>query len=62
LPASAGRGGYREAVEAGRMLADLREFSRVSSASHPERVVFTLNGTDALNLAIKDSSVRVTTW
>ena len=54
LPASAGRGGYREAVEAGRMLASLREsLARYLNAPHPERMIFTLNGTDALNLAIK---------
>lgn len=54
LPASAGRGGYREAVEAGRMLGELRaSLARFVGASSPERVIFTLNGTDALNLAIK---------
>lgn len=57
LPASAGRGAYREAREAGEMLADLRaRLCRLFNApGPPERVVFGLNGTDALNLAIKGS-------
>jgi cysteine desulfurase family protein len=54
VPASAGRGAYREAVIAGEMLADLRaRLCRLFHGTHPERVVFGLNGTDALNLAIK---------
>ena len=54
IPASAGRGAYREAVIAGEMLSDLRRrLCRLFNGTHPERVIFGLNGTDALNLAIK---------
>jgi cysteine desulfurase family protein len=67
VPASAGRGAYREAVLAGEMLLDLRRrLCRLFNGRDPERVIFGLNGTDALNLAIK-GSVRpgdhvITTW
>lgn len=54
IHASAGRGAYREAVESGRMLDDtraaIRSLFRCRSA---DDVIFTLNGTDALNLAIR---------
>jgi cysteine desulfurase family protein len=54
VPASAGRGAYREAVLAGAMLTELRgRLCRLFGGRNPERVIFTLNGTDALNLAIK---------
>ncbi|HYC77963.1 MAG TPA: aminotransferase class V-fold PLP-dependent enzyme [Planctomycetota bacterium] len=55
LPASAGRGAYREARAAGEMLHELRtRLCRLFGAPDlPERVVFGLNGTDALNLALK---------
>jgi cysteine desulfurase / selenocysteine lyase len=55
LPASAGRGAYREAREAGEMLLELRRrfAALIGAPEAPERVVFGLNGTDALNLAIK---------
>jgi cysteine desulfurase / selenocysteine lyase len=54
-------------VIAGEMLSELRvRLCRAFNGTHPERVIFGLNGTDALNLAIK-GSVRpgdhvVTTW
>ncbi len=52
--ASAGRGAYREAIESGRLLDDcrtaLRELFQCRPADH---VIFTLNGSDALNLALK---------
>jgi cysteine desulfurase/selenocysteine lyase len=55
LPASAGRGAYREAREAGEMLTELRSklCALFGAADAPERIVFGLNGTDALNLALK---------
>jgi cysteine desulfurase family protein len=67
VPASAGRGAYREAVLAGEMLSELRaRICRMVNGREPERVVFGLNGTDALNLAIKGAVAPgdhvVTTW
>lgn len=54
IGASAGRGAYREAVESGRILARLREKLRTLFAAGPDdAVVFTLNGTDALNTVIR---------
>ncbi len=55
LPASAGRGAYREAREAGDMLWELRRriTALFGARTGPERVVFGLNGTDALNTALK---------
>jgi cysteine desulfurase family protein len=52
--ASAGRGGYREALNAGQTLHSCRQrLARLLNAESPERIVFTHNGTAALNLAIK---------
>ncbi len=52
--ASAGRGAYREAAAAAAILADARrQCAELLHAERPECVVFTLNGTAALNLAIK---------
>lgn len=54
LGASAGRGAYREAVETGAIITECRR--RLNRLFHGERLehfVFTLNCTDALNLAIK---------
>src|SRR5215468_148065 len=52
--ASAGRGGYREAIESGRMLTETRDRVRKLLGARPaDHVVFTLNGTDALNIALK---------
>ncbi len=52
--ASAGRGAYREAIEAGRVLDRCRTaLRRLFDASAADHVIFTLNGTDALNLALK---------
>lgn len=52
--ASAGRGGYREAVESGRMLSQTRDrVRRVLGCRPSDHVIFTLNGTDANNLALK---------
>jgi len=54
LGASPGRGAYAEAREAGRLMQECRE--RINTLIHgedPSHVVFTLNTTDALNLAIR---------
>jgi cysteine desulfurase / selenocysteine lyase len=54
IGASAGRGAYREAIESRRILDDCRGAIRTLFNCRPDdQVVFTLNGTDALNLAIK---------
>src|SRR5207302_7156205 len=54
LGASAGRGAYQEAVEAGGLIAECRRrLSRLFHGERPEHFVFTLNCSDALNLAIK---------
>ncbi len=54
--ASAGRGAYREAVASARMLADCRAaIARLFSCGPSDHVIFTLNGTDALNLALKST-------
>jgi cysteine desulfurase family protein len=67
IGASAGRGSYREADAAGELLWRCREtLAALINAPSPERLVFTLNCTDALNLAIKgllrDGDHVVTTW
>jgi cysteine desulfurase family protein len=65
--ASAGRGAYREALESGRIISACRAaVRRVLGCRTADHVVFTLNGTDALNIALK-SVLRpgdhvVTTW
>jgi cysteine desulfurase family protein len=52
--ASAGRGAYREAVESGALIAECRErLCRFFHAEKPENFIFTLNCSDALNLALK---------
>ncbi|MEI6789186.1 MAG: aminotransferase class V-fold PLP-dependent enzyme [bacterium] len=52
--ANPGRGGHHLATEAEAMLEDTRRLlARLFGFSRPERVVFTLNATDALNMAIK---------
>jgi cysteine desulfurase family protein len=54
LGASAGRGAYAEAVETGRLIADCRQLlNQLFNGENPDHFVFTLNCTDALNLAIK---------
>jgi cysteine desulfurase / selenocysteine lyase len=54
LGASAGRGAYREAIETGELIHDCREqIRRLINGTRPEQVIFTLNCSDALNLAIK---------
>jgi cysteine desulfurase / selenocysteine lyase len=52
--ANPGRSGHRRAVEAEAMINETRLLmSRLFGYSRPERVVFTLNATDALNMGIK---------
>lgn len=53
IGAAAGRGAYRESLAAGRIVDRARTaVAQLIGASDPRRVVFGLNGTDALNLAI----------
>lgn len=52
--ANPGRSGHRRALEAEAMIdATRRLLARLFGCPRPERVVFTLNATDALNMAIK---------
>jgi cysteine desulfurase/selenocysteine lyase len=54
LGATNGRGTYAEAVECGRLIRQCRErLCRLFNGQSSDHVVFTLNTTDALNLAIK---------
>ena len=54
LGASAGRGAYHEAVETGALMNECRRrLNRLFRGERPEHFVFTLNCSDALNLAIK---------
>ena len=54
IGASAGRGAYAEAVESGAVLSRCREaIRRLINGRSADHVVFTLNCSDALNLAIK---------
>ncbi|HME39794.1 MAG TPA: aminotransferase class V-fold PLP-dependent enzyme, partial [Steroidobacteraceae bacterium] len=52
--ANPGRGSYRMSVEAQRLVDETRqEVRRLFNAPAPERVIFTLNCTDALSMALK---------
>ncbi len=52
--ANPGRGGHRLALEAEAMIEETRRLAaELFGAPRPERVVFALNATDALNMAIK---------
>src|SRR3954467_3706015 len=54
LGASAGRGAYQEAVETGAVINECRRrLQRLFHGGGAEHFVFTLNCSDALNLAIK---------
>ena len=54
LGASAGRGAYREAVETGALIHECRQrLRRLFNGEKAEHFVFTLNCSDALNLAIR---------
>ena len=53
-----GRGGYRRGLEAGRVVFRAREaVSGLVGAKDSERVVFTHNATEALNLAVRDNLI-----
>lgn len=53
IGASVGRGAYRQAVEAQRIVDRCRQSAaRLLGAEGPDRIVFTFNGTDGLNLAL----------
>ena len=53
LGAAAGRGVYREAIEAERLVAQTRlAAARLVACPDPASVIFTANGTDSLNLAL----------
>jgi cysteine desulfurase / selenocysteine lyase len=50
---AAGRGAYREAIEVERLVLDTRrKVAQLVGLADPRRVIFTLNGTDSLNLAL----------
>jgi cysteine desulfurase/selenocysteine lyase len=52
--ATAGRGTYASATKAGEIVANTRRsVAKLFSAPSPDHVIFTANGTDALNLAIQ---------
>ena len=54
LGASAGRGVYREAIETGELIFECRrQLCELFHGEKPEHFIFTLNCSDALNLAIK---------
>ncbi len=54
IGASPGRGAYAEAQEGGRILAQCRErLCRLFNGESPDHIIFTLNASDALNLAIQ---------
>lgn len=53
LGAPAGRGAYREAAEVERLIGDARRrVAELIGTGEPQRIVFTQNGTDSLNLAL----------
>lgn len=54
LAGNPGRGGHRLSLGSARTIEDARRaVATLLGARHPERVIFTLNATDALNMAIK---------
>jgi selenocysteine lyase/cysteine desulfurase len=54
IGASAGRGAYAEAIQSAAMLAECRRrLQRLFNGEKPEHFIFTLNCTDASNLALK---------
>jgi cysteine desulfurase family protein len=57
LGASPGRGAYHESVEGGRLIARCRaRLAALFNAPSPDHAVFTLNCSDALNLAINGTA------
>jgi cysteine desulfurase family protein len=54
IGASAGRGAYEEALASAQILTTCRQrLAQLFNSKHPNHFIFTLNCTDALNLAIK---------
>jgi cysteine desulfurase family protein len=54
LGASAGRGAYAEAIETGGLIGECRRrLNKLFHGENPDHFVFTLNCSDALNLALK---------
>src|SRR5438045_5005778 len=54
IGASAGRGAYAQALETGHLLTQCRQrLNRLFNGQNANHFIFTLNCTDALNLAIK---------
>ncbi len=54
LGASAGRGAYAEAIETGALISECRRrLNKLLHGQNPDHFIFTLNCSDALNLAIK---------
>lgn len=67
IGASAGRGAYAEAQESARVIRTCRErLNTLFHGQNPDHFIFTLNCTDALNLAIrgplKPGDHAITTW
>ena len=67
LGASPGRGAYAESREAGALLDECRaRINRLINGEDPRHVIFTLNASDALNLAIRGvlrpGDHVITTW
>jgi len=67
IGASAGRGAYAEAQESGRVIRECRErLNQLFNGQDPNHFIFTLNCTDALNLAIqgilRPGDHAITTW
>lgn len=59
LGASPGRGSYYESLEGGRLIESCRRrLARLLNAPSPDHIVFTLNASDALNLAIRGIAHR----
>ena len=53
IGAAVGRGTFREAVEAQRIVDRCRQLAALTfGAESPDRMIFTFNGTDGLNLAL----------
>jgi cysteine desulfurase family protein len=54
IGASAGRGGYAEALQSAAIIAECRRrLQRLFNGEKPEHFIFTLNCTDGLNIALK---------
>ncbi len=67
LGASPGRGAYSESRQAGALLDECRDrINRLIGGADPHHVIFTLNASDALNLAIRgvlrSGDHVITTW